>query len=206
MLFRRFGDLWKALERTLLELLGAFLGSYGSSGMLPGSHLGDLGGCWTHLGASWSALGASSKGLGSLLGASEEHFGGILELFGDDFGAWTADSKRFVNILKNLEKRCKVLQKSRFRGSEIYEKISLEGNLKPKLVLSWLVKVQVGAKRGKLTSNWRLRGTKLELKRALGAPKEAPRRLKRASWSRLGASWRGLGSFGEPLRSILETF
>ena len=115
-----------------------------------------------------------------LWGASEEHFGDILGLFGDDFGAWTAVSKQFVEILKNLEKRCKVLQKSRFRGSEIYEKFSLEGNLKPKLMLSWLVKVQVGAKRAKLTRSWRLRGTKLELKGSLGAPKEAPRGPKRA--------------------------
>ena len=99
-----------------------------------------------------------------LLGASEEHFGDILRLLGGDFGAWTAVSKQFVEILKNLEKRRKVLQKSRFRGSEIYEKFSLEGNLKPKLMLSWLVKVQVGAKRAEVTRSWRLRGTKLELK------------------------------------------
>ena len=59
---------------AVLEPLGAFWGSYGSSGMLPGSHVGDLGGCWTHLGASWSALGASWKGLGRLLGGSWEHF------------------------------------------------------------------------------------------------------------------------------------
>ena len=109
-----------------------------------------------------------------LLGASEEHFGDILGLFGDDFGAWTAVSKQFVEILKKHEKRCKVLQKSRFRGSEIYEKFSLEDKLKPKLMLSWLVKVQVGAKRAKLTRSWKLRGTKLELKGSLGAPKEAP--------------------------------
>ena len=147
--------------------------------MLPGSHVGDLGGCWTHLGASWSALGASSKGLGSLSGASEEHLGGILELFGDDFGAWTAVSKRLLKILKNLEKRCKVLQKSRFRGSEIYEKISLEGNFGPNSMLSWLVRAQVGAKRGKSTPTRRLRDIKLKLKWTLGALKEAPRGLKR---------------------------
>ena len=123
-----------------------------------------------------------------LLGASEEHFGDILGLFGNDFGAWIAVSKQFVEILKNLEKRCKVLQKSRFGESEIHGKITLEGKLRSNLTPSWLIRAQVGAKRGKLTSTWRLRGTKLELKRALGAPKEAPRRLKRASWSRLGAS------------------
>ena len=145
------------------------------------------------------ALEPSWRGLGSFLGASEEHFGHILELFGNDFGAWTADSKRFVNILKNFEKRCKVLQKSRFGGSEIHEKITLEGKLSPNLRPSWLNRAQVGAKRGKLTSTWRLRGTKLELKRALGAPKEAPRWLKRVrltltvlqqccNWSKLRGS------------------
>ena len=81
--------------------------------------------------------------------------------------------------MKNLEKLCNVLQKSRFGESEIHEKLSLESKLGPILALSWLVRTQVGAKRGKLTSTWRLRGTKLELKGALGAPKEAPRRLKR---------------------------
>ena len=81
--------------------------------------------------------------------------------------------------MKNLKKCCKVLQKSRFRGSETYEKFNLEGNFGPNLMLSWLVRAQVGAKWGKLPPTWRLRGTKLELKGALGAPKEAPRRLKR---------------------------
>ena len=46
---------------------------------------------------------------------------------------------------------------------------------------SWLVRAQVGAKRGKLTLLGGLRGTKLELKGALGAPKEAPREPKRAT-------------------------
>ena len=49
----------------------------------------------------------------------------------------------------------------------------------PILELSWLVREQVGAKRGKLTLLGGLRGTKLELKGALGAPKEAPREPKR---------------------------
>ena len=48
------------------------------------------------------------------------------------------------------------------------------------MTLSWLVRVQVGAKRGKLMRLGGLRGSKLELKGALGAPKEAPRGLKRA--------------------------
>ena len=50
----------------------------------------------------------------------------------------------------------------------------------PLLTLSWLVRGQVGAKRGNLTLLGELRGTKLELKGALGAPKEAPREPKRA--------------------------
>ncbi len=50
----------------------------------------------------------------------------------------------------------------------------------PLLTLSWLVRGQVGAKRGNLTLLGKLRGTKLELKGALGAPKEAPREPPRA--------------------------
>ena len=87
---------------------------------------------------------------------------------------------RFVEILKNLEKRCKVLQKSRVGGSEIHEKFTSGGKLGSNLMLSWLVRAQVGAKRGKLMPIWRLRGTKLELKVALGSPKEAPRQPQRA--------------------------
>ena len=52
--------------------------------------------------------------------------------------------------------------------------------MRPNLRLSWLVRAQVGAKMGNLMLLEGLRGTKLELKGALGAPKEAPRRLKRA--------------------------
>ena len=58
--------------------------------------------------------------------------------------------------------------------------MSLEGKLGPILKLSWLVRAQVGAKRGKLTLLGELRGTKLELKGALGAPKEAPTEPQRA--------------------------
>ena len=53
--------------------------------------------------------------------------------------------------------------------------MSLEGKLAPILALSWLVRAQVGAKRGKLTLLGGLRGTKLGLKGALGALLEAPR-------------------------------
>ena len=53
--------------------------------------------------------------------------------------------------------------------------MSLGGKLEPMLTLSWFVRVQVGAKRGKLTLLGGVRGTKLELKGALGEPKSAPR-------------------------------
>ena len=66
---------------------------------------------------SLGALGASWKVPGGVLGGCWEHVGGLLELFWTWFGAWKASSKRFAEILKNLEKCCKVLQKSRFGGS-----------------------------------------------------------------------------------------
>ena len=53
--------------------------------------------------------------------------------------------------------------------------------MRPKLRLSWLVRAQVGAKRGNLTLLGGLRGTKLALKRALGPAEEAPRRPKKAT-------------------------
>ena len=89
--------------------------------------------------------------------------------------------KRFAEILKNLEKHFNVLQKLRSGGSLIDGKLNLESMLGPTLALSWLVRGQVGAKRVKLTLLGGLRGTKWELKGALGAPKEAPREPKRAT-------------------------
>ena len=53
--------------------------------------------------------------------------------------------------------------------------------MRPNFRLSWLVRAQVGGKMGNLTLLGGLRGTKLELKRALGAPKKAPRGPKRAT-------------------------
>ena len=44
------------------------------------------------------------------------------------------------------------------------------------LTLSWHVRGQVGAKMGKLALLGGLRGTKLQLKGALGGPKKAPRK------------------------------
>ena len=43
------------------------------------------------------------------------------------------------------------MQKSRFGRTVIDEKISFGGKLGPMLTLSWLVRVQFGANRGKLT-------------------------------------------------------
>ena len=63
---------------------------------------------------------------------------------------------------------------------KIHEKNTSEGKLRPNFRLSWLVRAQVGGKMGNLTLLGGLRGTKLELKGALGAPKEAPREPKRA--------------------------
>ncbi len=100
---------------------------------------------------------------------------------GGDFGAWKLSSKRFIEVWKNLQKPCKVLQKWGFGESEIHEKLSLEGKLGPILTLSWHVGGQLGAKRGKLTLLGGLRGTKMELRGALEGPKEAPRGAKSAT-------------------------
>ena len=94
-------------------------------------------------------------------------------MFGDYFGDWKASLMRFAEILKNPEKHCKVLQKSRSGGSQNLWKIISKGKLGQKLRLSWLVRVQVGAKRGNLTLLGALRGTKMEFKGALQAPREA---------------------------------
>ena len=64
---------------------------------------------------------------------------------------------------------------------KIDEKATSEGKLRPNLKPSLLVRAQVGAKRGKLTLLGGLRGTKLELKGALGAAKKAPRGLRCAT-------------------------
>ena len=125
--------------------------------------------------------GALLGPLGKILGGSWDHFGGVLAENLSYFGAWEASLTRFAEILKNHEKHCKVLQKSRLGESGIDGKLSLEGKLGPFLILSLAVGGQVGAKRGKLTPLRGLKGTKLELKGGLGAPKEAPREAKRAT-------------------------
>ena len=64
------------------------------------------------------------RGLGRLLGGSWEYLGDIWRLFGSYVGARRAYSKRLIEILKNLEKHCKVLQKSRFGRTSINRKSS----------------------------------------------------------------------------------
>ena len=122
------------------------------------------------------------EALGTLLGSleraledSREYFGNICELFGSYFGAWEAFLKRFPTISKNNLRRCKVFQKSMFGGTAIDAKISLEDKLGSLLTLSWLVRKQIKVERDKLTLLGCLRDTKLELKGALGALKEASR-------------------------------
>ena len=91
---------------------------------------------------------------------SWEHFGRFLKVLGRHFRACNTSLKRFAELLKNLQKHCKVLQKSRFGGSEIDEKTSLESNLGPNLMLSWLARLNFGVKIAKLTPFAGLRGTK----------------------------------------------
>ena len=89
----------------------------GSSKRPLGSLFGSPGGPWGLLERSWELFGGSWEALGNISERSWEHFGCFWEVFGDYFGCWKASLKRFAEILKNLEKHCKVLQKSRFGGS-----------------------------------------------------------------------------------------
>ena len=75
--------------------------------------------------------------------------------------------------------------------------MSLEGKLGLNLTLSWLVRVQVGAKRGKLTL---LRGLGGVILRIL----EAPKRILGPLGALLGPLGRLLGASWERLGSILE--
>ena len=75
---------------------------------------------------------------------------------------------------------------------KLVKKTTSEGKLRPNFRLSWLVRAQVGGKMGNLTLLGGLRGTKLELKRALGAAKRAPRRSKS-----------GPALIGEPARGVI---
>ena len=87
-----------------------------------GDEHANLGVIWVILGVVGRLLrplGTLLGPLGWILGGSWKYFEGILVLFGSYFGGWEASLKRFVEILKNHEKTCKVLQKSRFGGSHI---------------------------------------------------------------------------------------
>ena len=72
-------------------------------------------------GRIWGSLGALLERLGRVLGGSWEDFIGICGIFWSFLAAWEASLTRFAEISKNHEKHCKVLQKSRFRESEIHE-------------------------------------------------------------------------------------
>ena len=83
--------------------------------------------------------------------------------------------------MKNTVRYCKIQGSEGQKIMKIHEKNTSEGKLRPNFRLSWLVRAQVGAKKGNLTLLGGLRSTKLEFKGALGAPKEAPREPKRAT-------------------------
>ena len=79
---------------------------------------GLLGVIWVILGAAGrirGSLGALLEPLGSVLGGSWEHFGGILVLYCSNFGAWEASLKRFAEILKTLKNDVRYCKN---RGSE----------------------------------------------------------------------------------------
>ena len=114
---------------------------------------------------------------------SWEHFGRFLKVLGRHFRACNTSLKRFAEFLKNLQKQYKVLQKSRFGGSEIEEKNSLESNLGPNQMLSWLARLNFGVKIAKLTQFGWLSGTKWALGESLERSKslqERPKGLNRA--------------------------
>ena len=83
--------------------------------------------------------------------------------------------------MKNTIRYCKNQGSEGKKLMKINEKTISESKLRANFRLSWLVRAQVGGKIGNLTLLGGLRGTKLELKRALGASKEAPREPKRAT-------------------------
>ena len=87
---------------------------------------------WRLLRRSWRLSARSWEPLGGILGGSWEDFGDICGLFGSYLGAWRAYFKRLVEFLKNHQKPCKVLQKSKFGGLNIEPrspKIALRSSL-----------------------------------------------------------------------------
>ena len=122
------GASWNNLK-AMWKLLGAFWEAYRQPLERLGSFWGRLQSVFE---ASWDVLGT----FWDVLGAFWEHFGSISRHLGKYFDAWEVSSMHFTKILKNLEKHCKVLQKSRFGGSENHEKITSESKLRPNLRLS----------------------------------------------------------------------
>ena len=87
---------------------------------------------WRLLRRSWRLSARSWEPLGGILGGSWEDFGDMCRPFGSYLGAWRAYFKRLVEFLKNHQKPCKVLQKSRFGGLNIEPsspKIALRSSL-----------------------------------------------------------------------------
>ena len=96
--------------------------------------MGCLGASWELHEDYWEPLGSLLGALGSVLGASWERLKKVLEAFWRHLGAvwmvfWSLGIvfEAISCNIENLEFQWRVLQKSRSRESEIYEKISLEG-------------------------------------------------------------------------------
>ena len=135
----------------LLELLGSLFGRLqGLAGVLLRSWR-LVGRSWELLGSSWRLLGASWKPLGRFLGGSWGHLGRFLDLK----MALESISTDFLRIRKNIEKRCKVLQKSMFGGLKIVTKSAWRG-----------------------TSSWRRKTVKKATWEAQGSQQRALGRLK----------------------------
>ena len=107
----------RTISKAMWKLLGAFWEAYRPPLERLGSFWGRLQSVFE---ASWDVLGTFWDVLEAFWG----HFGSIPRHFGKYFNAWEASSMHFTKILKNLEKHCKVLQKSMCGGSEISEKHS----------------------------------------------------------------------------------
>ena len=121
IIFEAFGALggsWEPLG-SFLEPLGRHLGALGGSQAVIWVILGAarriLGPLGALLERSWSLLERPWEPLGRLLGGSWEHLGGILRQFWGDLGAWKLSLKRFIEILENHQKPCKVLQEIEVR-------------------------------------------------------------------------------------------
>ena len=104
---------WKLLEASW-SLLGLILETWKTPRHSIWVILGAAGRILGSLGVLLGALGRVLGALGRVLVGCWDDLGSLLEAFGRCFGAWEASLERFAEILKNLQKRCKVLQKSWF--------------------------------------------------------------------------------------------